>query len=92
MLAPATLTVLPTYGPFIAQAQAARVTVPAVPGNGVFIELFNGIGGGAVPAPNVVSNCTGVAFDVGMVRVFDDAEIFIFRQFLQLENDFRVAN
>ena len=53
---PANLTVLPTYGPLIAQAQAARVTVPAVPGNGVFIELFNGIGGGAVPAPSLISN------------------------------------
>jgi hypothetical protein len=55
---PAMLTVLPTYGPLVAQAQAARVTVPAVPGNGVFIELFNGIGGGAVPAPSLVSNVT----------------------------------
>jgi hypothetical protein len=54
--APATLTVLPTYGPFVAQAQAARLTVPAVPGNGVFIELYNGIGGGAVPVPSLVSN------------------------------------
>ena len=53
---PANLTVLPSYGPFIAQNQAARVTVPAVPGNGVFIELFNGIGGGAAPAPSLVSN------------------------------------
>jgi hypothetical protein len=54
--AAATLTVLPTYGPFIAQAQAARSSVPSVPGNGVFIQLYNGIGGGAVPAPSVISN------------------------------------
>jgi hypothetical protein len=52
----ATLTVLPTYGPFITLAQAALPAVPSLPGDGVFIELFNGLGGGAVPTPALVSN------------------------------------
>jgi|GEM_PF-1647902 len=52
--APATLTVLPTYGPFVAQAEAARSTVPAVPGNGVYIELYNSVGGNSVPTPDTI--------------------------------------
>ena len=54
--AAATLTVLETYGPSILQTEAARSSVPSVPGNGVLIQLYNGIGGGAVPVPSLVSN------------------------------------
>ena len=52
----ATLTVLPTYGSFIALAQAAPTGLPPVSGDGVHIDLFNGIGGGAVPVPSLVTN------------------------------------
>ncbi len=51
----------------------------------LFLRVFDS-------APNVVADRARMAFDVRMGRVFDDAEIFIFRQFLQLENDFGVAN
>lgn len=48
----AAVTVLYSHGLWIGQAQATRASLPAVPGNGVAIELFNGIGGGAAPSPD----------------------------------------
>ncbi len=45
------LTVQENFGTVIPLASATRTTVPAVPGNGVAIELFNGIGGGPAPTP-----------------------------------------
>ena len=43
---------------FILGATASRSSLPAAPGNGVAIELFNGIGGGSVPSPDLVANRT----------------------------------
>lgn len=50
----ATLTVLYSYGSFIAEGQAARSSVPAVPGNGVSVQLYNGVGGGPAPNPAAI--------------------------------------
>jgi len=54
----ATLTVQQNYGTLIPLAVATRTTLPPVPGNGVSIELFNGIGGGATPTPTFLSGRT----------------------------------
>ena len=39
----------------ITQAEASRTDLPPVPGNGVSIELYNGIGGGGIPTPETVA-------------------------------------
>jgi hypothetical protein len=44
--------------PLIAQSAAARTALPAVPGNGVSIDLFNGIGGGGPPTPDLLQGRT----------------------------------
>ncbi len=54
----ATLTVQQNYGTLIPLANATRTTLPPVPGNGVAIELFNGIGGGTTPTPTFLSGRT----------------------------------
>jgi len=54
----AVLTVQANYGTLIPLAQASRDTLPPVPGNGVSIELFNGVGGGAAPTPAFLSSRT----------------------------------
>ncbi len=45
------LDVQQNYGILVPVADAERTTIPPVPGNGVAIELFNGIGGGTTPTP-----------------------------------------
>ena len=55
---PATLTVMETFGSYVPLAEAARTNVPAVPGNGVYVELYNGVGGYDVPAPSTVEGVT----------------------------------
>lgn len=49
---PATLTVQQSIGTFIAAREAGTTELPAVSGNGVTIDVFNGIGGGRVPDPS----------------------------------------
>jgi hypothetical protein len=49
---PATLTV----SAWIPQTVASRTNLPAVHGNGVTIDLFNGIGGGVPPTPETLAN------------------------------------
>lgn len=49
---PATLTVQQSIGTFIAENEAGTTELPAVPGNGVTVDVFNGIGGGRVPDPS----------------------------------------
>ncbi len=45
------LNVLENYGTLLPITLASRDVLPTVPGNGVAIELFNGIGGGPAPLP-----------------------------------------
>ncbi len=41
--------------PLLPASAAERTTLPPVPGNGVAIDLFNGVGGGAVPTPDLIN-------------------------------------
>ncbi|HRZ57308.1 MAG TPA: immunoglobulin domain-containing protein, partial [Candidatus Paceibacterota bacterium] len=48
---PASLVVQQSIGTFVALAEAGATELPVVPGDGVRIEVFNGVGGGQAPAP-----------------------------------------
>lgn len=43
---------------FIAACEAVSTTLPSVPGDGTFVEVFNGIGGGSAPLPSTIASLT----------------------------------